>query len=66
MDAEKLSEDKPHSVDENSCDVTDLDKPGLFLTILGGMQRKFRVQLEVLNVWVTCLYSNCEKGITPA
>lgn len=36
MDAEKLSEHKPQSVDENSCNVVDLDKPGLFLRILGG------------------------------
>lgn len=35
MDAEKLSENKPQPVDENSCNLIDLDKAGLFLRILG-------------------------------
>lgn len=64
MGAEKLSEHKPQPVDETSCNVTELEKPELFLRALGEMQRKFRVQLKVLNVWVTCLYSNWEEGIT--
>lgn len=36
MDAEKLSEHKPRSVDDNSCNLIDLHKSGLFLRILGS------------------------------
>lgn len=39
MDAEKLSENKPQ--DENSCNLIDLYKAGLFLRTLGGNAEEF-------------------------